>query len=498
LKLTINIGLRTDTLVTACRSFTWNRNGQAYTASGDHDYIFTNAQGCPDTVRLKLTINNGLRTDTLVTTCKNFTWVRDGQTYTASGNHDYIFTNAQGCQDTVRLKLTIIAIQRDTIIQSACSTSLPFNWNGQTINSSGTYIATLVNSAGCDSVATLIFSVASSPNLVTNPITSCTQADLMAVAVTAGSDPGLTLTYWANASATTAVSNPGAVGAGTYYIKATTATGCFVIKPVTVTLIPAPTFVVTNPAAVCSPATVNLTSPTVTAGSDPGLTYTYWTDAATTIALANPGAVSVSGTYYIKATAAGGCTFTKAVQVIVKINESLQSIRYPTVATSPNTPTQLNARNPGSNFTYSWKPPVGLNSYVVRNPIFNYNTQTEYTITITPPDGNCPIVDTLLVVLRVTQPGCKSTVDVPKAWSPNADGHNDKLYPLTMCIKQLKYFRVFNRWGQLMFETNIIGQGWDGVFTNKPQVMDVYTWTLEAVGEDGVYYKRAGNSVLMR
>jgi hypothetical protein len=44
----------------------------------------------------------------------------------------------------------------------------------------------------------------------------------------------------------------------------------------------------------------------------------------------------------------------------------------------------------------------------------------------------------------------------------------------------LKYFRVFNRWGQLVFETNIIGQGWDGVFNGKPQVMDVYTWTLEA------------------
>jgi hypothetical protein len=107
LKLTINNGLRTDTLVTACKTFTWNRDGQTYNATGDHDYIFTNAQGCQDTVRLKLTINNGLRTDTLVTACKTFTWNRDGQTYTASGDHDYIFTNAQGCQDTVRLKLTI-------------------------------------------------------------------------------------------------------------------------------------------------------------------------------------------------------------------------------------------------------------------------------------------------------------------------------------------------------------------------------------------------------
>ena len=112
----------------------------------------------------------------------------------------------------------------------------------------------------------------------------------------------------------------------------------------------------------------------------------------------------------------------------------------------------------------------------------------------------CPVVDTLLVVLREPAPGgsCVSTIDVPKAWSPNADGHNDKLYPLTINITELKYFRIFNRWGQLVFETNIIGQGWDGIFNGKPQVMDVYTWTLEAVGCEGRYIKRAGNSALMR
>jgi hypothetical protein len=49
-----------------------------------------------------------------------------------------------------------------------------------------------------------------------------------------------------------------------------------------------------------------------------------------------------------------------------------------------------------------------------------------------------------------------------------------------------------------MFETNIIGQGWDGQFHGEPQVMDTYTWTLEATGEDGRYFKRAGNSVLLR
>jgi hypothetical protein len=49
-----------------------------------------------------------------------------------------------------------------------------------------------------------------------------------------------------------------------------------------------------------------------------------------------------------------------------------------------------------------------------------------------------------------------------------------------------------------VFETNILRNGWDGIFQGQPQVMDTYTWTLEAIGEDGTYFKRAGNSVLIR
>src|SRR5437762_1287662 len=126
LQLTINNGARTDTVVTACKSFTWNRDGQTYTASGDHDYTFVNAQGCQDTVRLKLTINNGARTDTVVTACKSFTWNRDGQTYTANGDHDYTFVNAQGCQHTLRLKLTINNGARTDTVVTACKS---FTWN---------------------------------------------------------------------------------------------------------------------------------------------------------------------------------------------------------------------------------------------------------------------------------------------------------------------------------------------------------------------------------
>jgi gliding motility-associated-like protein len=160
----------------------------------------------------------------------------------------------------------------------------------------------------------------------------------------------------------------------------------------------------------------------------------------------------------------------------------------------------LNARFFGNDYAYNWEAKVGLDDYTKQQPTFNYNRQTEYNIAITSALG-CITIDTLLVKMAeaISNAGdLYSDLFIPKAWTPNGDGHNDKLFPLTVHIKQLYYFRVYNRWGQLMFETKEMEKGWDGIFGSKPQVMDVYTWTVEAIGDDGKHFKRSGNSVLLR
>jgi gliding motility-associated-like protein len=364
---------------------------------------------------------------------------------------------------------------------------------------SGNYSVVVTDVNGCSATTTAVVGQSDlAPNVVTSDISLCSPANLTDPSVTAGSDNGLTYTYWLDAAATSPVANPQAVLAGTYYIKGTNGFGCYSIKPVTVTIESSPVFVVTNPASVCEPATVDLTASAITAGSDPRLTYTYWMDQATTIPLTNPQTVNTSGTYYIKASAVGGCNFVKAVEVVVTVTKGEKSIRYPTITVAPNTSIQLTARALSLNNKYTWYPPVGLNAYDRKTPTFRHNSNVEYTITID--DGSqCPVVDTLLVMMRPINPGgCVSDIFVPKAWSPNNDGHNDKLFPIPVCIRELIYFRVFNRWGELVFETNILRHGWDGIYKGIPQVMDTYTWTLEAIGEDGKYYKRAGNSVLLR
>ena len=183
------------------------------------------------------------------------------------------------------------------------------------------------------------------------------------------------------------------------------------------------------------------------------------------------------------------------------VETAVVGIRYANVYTGPNQPVRLLARNFGSGSSYLWTPGTGLSDSTIRTPMFNHNADVEYLIRITNATG-CIIIDTVKVLMRISDPGqtggIRSGIWVPKAWTPNRDGHNDKLFPLCVNIKELYYFRIFDRWGKLVFETNEMGKGWDGIFNNKPMVSDVYTWTVEATGLDGVYYKFQGNSVLLR
>jgi gliding motility-associated-like protein len=72
-----------------------------------------------------------------------------------------------------------------------------------------------------------------------------------------------------------------------------------------------------------------------------------------------------------------------------------------------------------------------------------------------------------------------TTIDVPSAFTPNGDGINDLIFPDGWGIRRLNYFRIYNRWGQLLFETNEYRKGWDGTFEGIPQNMDTYIYQAE-------------------
>ncbi len=78
------------------------------------------------------------------------------------------------------------------------------------------------------------------------------------------------------------------------------------------------------------------------------------------------------------------------------------------------------------------------------------------------------------------------------------DGINDILRPILRGVKEVRYFRVFNRWGQMLFEKRNNQAGWDGTFKGIPQQTQGAVWMLGCVGVDGVIYTQKGTSVLLR
>ena len=196
---------------------------------------------------------------------------------------------------------------------------------------------------GNDSIRMLRYTTRSSHDqrtansYITNPAAVCAPGtvDITAAAITAGSTAGLTYTYFTDAAGTIVLATPNAIAvSGTYYIRGTTASGCSDIQPVVVTINAQPTVIITNPAAVCAPATVDITAAAITAGSTAGLTYTYFTDAAGTIVLASPNAVAASGTYYIRGTTASGCSDIQPVVVTINAQPTV-TITNPAAVCAP-------------------------------------------------------------------------------------------------------------------------------------------------------------------
>ena len=103
------------------------------------------------------------------------------------------------------------------------------------------------------------------------------------------------------------------------------------------------------------------------------------------------------------------------------------------------------------------------------------------------------------VSYRIVQVATNCYIAVPSAFTPNGDGKNDYLYPLNAYKAINLIFRVFNRYGQLVFSTTDWTKQWDGTLNNAPQPSGAYVWILEYTERDtGKRISQKGTTVLIR
>ncbi|MCS3802338.1 G:T/U-mismatch repair DNA glycosylase, partial [Chitinophagaceae bacterium OAS944] len=147
--------------------YTWN--GQTINATGTYTANLTAASGCDSIATLVLTVSPTLTSTTNTAICTNqlpYTW--NGQTINAAGTYTANLTSVSGCDSIATLILTVSPVLTSTTNTAICTNQLPYTWNGQTINAAGTYTANLTSISGCDSIATLVLTVSPTLTSTTN------------------------------------------------------------------------------------------------------------------------------------------------------------------------------------------------------------------------------------------------------------------------------------------------------------------------------------------
>ncbi len=196
-----------------------------------------------------------------------------------------------------------------------------------------------------------------------------------------------------------------------------------------------------------------------------------------------------SGTYNAIIRVENGCVVVTGNRKIV-IEIPVAAVRYPTVSVVRNRSLALQARQIG--ITALWSPAVFLNNANTFTPVYTGNKYTTYNIKINT-RGGCVTVDTLSIRVFEYQ-----EIFVPSAFSPNNDGRNDFVFPIAAGFTKINYFRIYNRWGQLMFSWNDFSKGWDGFYRGQQAQLGTYVWQDEALDTDGTPVRKKGTIVLLR
>ena len=159
---------------------------------------------------------------------------------------------------------------------------------------------------------------------------------------------------------------------------------------------------------------------------------------------------------------------------------------------------QGTATGDGDTLSYLWTPPDSLSCLICTDPFASPTRTTDYVLTVIDEDG-CVGVDSVNVRVIIERP-----VFIPTAFSPNNDGNNDRFVIFgNEAIRNIRTFRVFSRWGNLVYEGVNLDPGlnsafWDGIFKGELMQSQVLAYYAEIEFVDGVMLVYEGDVTLMR
>jgi gliding motility-associated-like protein len=218
---------------------------------------------------------------------------------------------------------------------------------------------------------------------------------------------------------------------------------------------------------------------------------TYLSSASIYNPIVTPGKTT---TYYLQVTDANGCNSIITDSVIVNVTPPIHVSTFPADTIGyPGDKFQLNAISLAN--IYTWSPATGLSNPNIPNPVLTVGAIG---------------ADLVYHVIASTDAGCKGEgyvrikvytgpdIYVPTGFTPNNDGKNDKFIPFPVGIKKVNYFKVFNRWGQMVYSTTTLNQGWDGKLGGHEQNSDVYVWMVQGITQDDKVITKQGTVMLIR
>ena len=280
---------------------------------------------------------------------------------------------------------------------------------------------------------------------------------------------------------------------GTYYAKIISTGGCFKMDSLQVRILGSVDPSISPPDSLCKGSTVQL-------HASGGVHY-RWTPPAglSNPLIPNPEATpEVTTTYSVRIQNDVGCRDSLSVKITVlnevPVKASIEGSDY---ICRPSDSASFKDVSSGTIRDWLWDFGNGVTSTLQNPPVQYYaigSGNFNYTVRLIVADSS-GCADSTFHLLTV-EDNCY--IAVPNAFTPNGDGLNDFLYPLNAYKAKDLVFRVFNRYGELLFETTDWTKKWDGNKGGQPMPPDVYVWTLNYRDQTGRMISLKGYTLLIR